>query len=33
MIVFHGSCYKIEQPKIINSNRALDFGEGFCVSK
>ncbi len=32
MIVFHGSCYKIEQPKIINSNRALDFGEGFYTT-
>ena len=29
MIVFHGSDRRIETPKILEPNRALDFGRGF----
>ena len=29
MIIYHGSNMIIEEPKIINSNRALDFEIGF----
>ena len=29
MILYHGSNMIIEEPKIIKSNRALDFGVGF----
>ena len=29
MIVYHGSCCIVNEPRIINENRALDFGFGF----
>lgn len=32
MIIYHGSNMKIEEPKIIKSNRALDFGFGFYAT-
>ncbi|NBK98901.1 MAG: DUF3990 domain-containing protein [Erysipelotrichia bacterium] len=32
MILFHGSNVKVEQPKIIISNRTLDFGAGFYTT-
>lgn len=32
MIVYHGSFMIIEEPKIIYSNRAMDFGEGFYTT-
>lgn len=32
MKLYHGSNVAVEQPKIIASNRALDFGAGFYVT-
>lgn len=32
MIVFHGSCFIVNEPKIINVGRALDFGSGFYTT-
>lgn len=32
MIIYHGSNMVIEEPKIIKSNRALDFGIGFYAT-
>lgn len=32
MILYHGSNVKVEQPKIIVSNRTLDFGAGFYIT-
>lgn len=32
MIVYHGSDRKIEMPKILTPNRALDFGKGFYTT-
>ena len=32
MIVYHGSNIDIKEPKIIQSNRALDFGFGFYTT-
>lgn len=32
MIVYHGSNIDIREPKIIQSNRALDFGFGFYTT-
>lgn len=29
MIVYHGTNLKVDKPKLINSNRYLDFGSGF----
>ena len=33
MIVFHGTNVVIEQPKIINRYKTLDFGEGFYTTE
>jgi hypothetical protein len=33
MIIYHGSDTLIEQPKILDSNRYLDFGIGFYTTK
>jgi hypothetical protein len=33
MIVFHGTNIVIEQPKIINRFKTLDFGEGFYTTE
>lgn len=32
MIVYHGSCFIVNEPRIINENRALDFGFGFYTT-
>ncbi len=32
MILFHGSNVEVEEPKIIISNRTLDFGAGFYTT-
>ena len=32
MMIYHGSNVEIDQPKIIQSNRALDFGFGFYTT-
>ena len=32
MIIFHGSTVPVEVPKILKSNRKLDFGEGFYMT-
>ena len=32
MIVYHGSCCIVNEPRIINENRALDFGFGFYTT-
>ncbi|MBO7625503.1 MAG: DUF3990 domain-containing protein, partial [Bacteroidales bacterium] len=32
MIVYHGSDKRIEIPKILEPNRALDFGKGFYTT-
>ena len=32
MILYHGSNTEVKEPKIINSNRALDFGAGFYTT-
>ena len=32
MIIYHGSTVPVEVPKIINSKRKLDFGEGFYTT-
>ena len=32
MIVYHGSDRKIEIPRIVEPNRALDFGRGFYTT-
>lgn len=32
MYVFHGSLEVVKKPKIISSNRTLDFGKGFYVT-
>ena len=32
MITYHGSDRKIETPKILEPNRALDFGKGFYTT-
>lgn len=32
MILYHGSLEIVEEPKIIESNRALDFGKGFYTT-
>lgn len=32
MILYHGSNVKVELPKIILSNRTLDFGAGFYMT-
>jgi len=32
MIVYHGSTVPVENPKIIQSGRKLDFGEGFYTT-
>ena len=32
MIVYHGSDRKIEHPRIMEPNRALDFGKGFYTT-
>ena len=32
MILYHGSYLKIETPKILRSNRALDFGDAFYTT-
>ena len=32
MIVYHGSNVVVSQPKLIASNRALDFGMGFYTT-
>ena len=33
MIVFHGTNVVIEQPKIFNRFKTLDFGEGFYTTE
>jgi len=32
MIIYHGSTVPVEVPKILKSNRKLDFGEGFYTT-
>lgn len=32
MIVYHGSLEIVKEPKIVESNRALDFGKGFYTT-
>ena len=32
MILYHGSNVKVSQPKILNAERALDFGVGFYTT-
>lgn len=32
MILFHGSCYRIENPEIRLPNRTLDYGAGFYTT-
>ena len=32
MKIYHGSTIPVEEPKIINSGRALDFGSGFYTT-
>lgn len=32
MLLYHGSNVAVEKPKIIQSNRALDFGSGFYLT-
>jgi hypothetical protein len=32
MIIYHGSDRRIEAPKILEPNRALDFGKGFYTT-
>ncbi|MBR1742397.1 MAG: DUF3990 domain-containing protein [Lachnospiraceae bacterium] len=32
MLVYHGSYLPVERPKIIVSNRTLDFGRGFYTT-
>lgn len=32
MLLYHGSNVAVEKPKIIRSNRALDFGSGFYLT-
>jgi len=32
MIVYHGSDIVVKQPKILQSERMLDFGEGFYTT-
>jgi len=32
MIIYHGSDVAVTQPKILSSNRLLDFGEGFYTT-
>ena len=32
MIIYHGSTVPVEVPKIMNSERKLDFGEGFYAT-
>ena len=32
MIVYHGSSLQIESPRILEPNRALDFGRGFYTT-
>ncbi len=32
MIIYHGSNMIIKEPKVIKSNRALDFGMGFYAT-
>ena len=32
MELYHGSNISVEKPKIIQSERALDFGEGFYLT-
>ena len=33
MIVYHGSNVKVENPKLNNNTRPLDFGKGFYVTE
>lgn len=32
MLLYHGSNVAVKEPKIIDSNRALDFGSGFYLT-
>ena len=32
MLVYHGSNLKVEKPRLITSNRTLDFGSGFYTT-
>ena len=32
MVVYHGSNIPVTKPKILQSERKLDFGEGFCTT-
>ena len=32
MIIYHGSIVAVDTPKILHSNRKLDFGEGFYTT-
>ena len=32
MKLYHGNNVEVKNPKIINSNRALDFGKGFYLT-
>ena len=32
MIIYHGSIFPVETPKILKSERMLDFGEGFYTT-
>jgi len=32
MIIYHGSTVPVQIPKILNSERSLDFGEGFYTT-
>jgi len=32
MVIFHGSDVAVTKPKILSSNRLLDFGEGFYTT-
>lgn len=32
MLIYHGNCIAVDKPKILKSNRALDFGPGFYTT-
>ena len=32
MIVYHGSNLIVDQPRLVNQNRTLDFGSGFYTT-
>ena len=32
MLIYHGNCIAVDKPRILKSNRALDFGPGFYTT-